>query len=280
MTTPILLTAPVNADLAWTITLSGPTGSTWPYTSADALECDVYSGNGLAILFSPTVTWYTNALDQKVQIRITAAQTASLQTGEYPLQGFILPAGTSTRIPWPAGALTLTAAAGTGTLAPVYTTYARMVELAPWVAQCFDPAVHQVGFQRERATARAIFDNLVVRLYRNTSTGLFGSLTVAANSWAGGATRRTMLPSKIMQQYLANNLLIVNDQVDRINAWLAIAEVGRQQVGVNNQLARYGQAAAECASSEISVCTALIAPNGDGVATIPVPLGASNPFFT
>lgn len=275
----IKLTAPVNKDLAWQIKLAGPIGMTWPYTAADGLSCDVYNGLGTAVIFSPTITW-DDAPNGKVRIAVGASQTASLSCGEYPIEFAILPAGTSLQIPGPPGTLVLTPASGSTALAPIYTTYDKMIELAPWIAQCFDPNIHQVGFRRERATARMIFDNIILRLYRNSSVGAFASLYTAALSWSGGGHRRTQLPSTIIQGYLASNLLIVNDQVNRINAWLAIAEVGRQQVGVNNQLARLGQAAGEFASSEISVCNALISVNNDGVPTIAIPLGAANHYFT
>ena len=275
----ISLSTPVGVDMAWQVKLSGPTGTTWPYTTADGLSCDVYDGNATGVVFSPTIAWL-DAPNGKIKISVAASQTAALAVGEYPLEILLLPASTSLRIAGPPGVLILKPASGSVALDPVYTTYDRMVELAPWIIQCFDPNVHQVGFRRERATARKILDDIILRLYRNTSIGAFASLYVAAVSWAGGGHRRTFLPSTVIQGYLTNNLLFVDDKIDRINAWLAIAEVDRQQVGVNNQLARYGEAARETASSLISTCNATISVNNDGVPTIAIPLSAANTFFT
>jgi hypothetical protein len=247
-----------------------------PFTGAEPLACYLWAGADQAIACTPAVAWAV-AADATVLITVSSTQTTALAPGIYALRATLTTGDVATFYECE---VQVDPAPGAAAVLPVYTTYARVLELAPWVKQCFDPTVHLTGFLRERAAGRKYFDNLILRLDRGNSVGVVGGRSAAMQWRLSGGYRRSSLPGTLMIAYLAANNLIVTDQVDRINAWLAAAEIGRQQIGLNNAYAALGSACAEIASSEISCCTAQIDLNADGVGDIAVPLGAANHIFT
>ena len=273
------LSVPAGLDLVVPFTLSDGNGDPviGLFSGSETFTATVWPGGGQPITCAASATWVTADLATAL-LTVLAAASAPVAPAIYRLRLAITRSGKTYLIHQ--GSLEFTDDPGAAAVLSAYTSYQRCRELAPWIDGCFDPTKHLAGFLRERATARETFDQLVLKMYRSPAIGMFGDMSAAALSWAGGGVRRTPLPSSMMITWLASNFLIVTPQVDKINAYLAIAEIGRQQIGVNNTFATYGQAFAEWASAEISVCTAQLDLNGDGIGEIPIPLWSTNPLFT
>ena len=253
------------------------TAITGYYAGTEPLAAVCWQGQENASLFAPACSWNSPTAGT-VNLTISAAQTTGVEPGFYRLRLTVTDGGLPLTA-WEA-AVEIQGSPALTVAPVVYVDYPTLQAVAPWVDQCFNSKVNIEGFPVERARARAYFDSIILRCYRGTSVGRFGSHSASALAWGAGGMRRTTLPSPVMTTWLASNFLIVDDQVKRINAWLAAALIGQQQVGRNSVFANYGWAAGETASAEISVCIAKIDLNGDGIPDIPVPLNAGNGIYS
>jgi hypothetical protein len=274
-----LIQVPAGGDLMIAFTLADGDGDPVldQLTDADTFVAAIWPGGGQPTVCAASASWVDPSV-ATATFTLEASDSAGVEPATYRFRLSLVHAGRTFSVHQ--GSIEFLDDPGSEDALPVYTTYARCLELAPWIAGVFDPKRHTAGYLRERATARKTFDQIVLKMYRSPTIGMFGSHSQSAFAWAGSGTRRSPLPSTLLTQWLAQDLLLVTDQVDRINAWLAIAEIGRQQIGSNNTFAAQGQACAEWASAEISACTAQIDLNNDGIGEIPIPLFAANPLFT
>ena len=160
------------ASLPLTITLEDASENPVTYAGTETLASVLQSGSDQPTATAPTTAWVTPA-SGVLSVTLSAAQTAALAPGVYLLRTWLTASGAD-----PIGvyecAIQVEAGPGSAVTLPTYTSYARMLELAPWVELCFVPQRHLTGFLRERATARSIFDNLILRLFRGNTIGVLG----------------------------------------------------------------------------------------------------------
>lgn len=275
---PKVVQLPAGGELAIAFVVEDAAGNpvAGVFGPGDVLQAVAWPGGGQPAVFQPSAAW-TDAGAAEGRLQFRGAQTADVPPETYRLRVTVRRGGGDYLLH--DGAVELMERPGSEPAMPTYVTHATCRGIAPWIDACFDPKTHLAGFLRERATARGIFDGLLVKNYRNGAFGEFEAHSAAALAWAGGGGRTSPLPSPLLKQWLADGKLLLTDQVVRINAYLTVAEIGRQMIGVNNVFAAQGQFFANLAKAEIANCTAEIDLNGDGVGDVPINLGCSNTLF-
>jgi len=275
---PAVVQLPAGGELAVAFVVEDTAGSpvAGVFGPGDVLQAVAWPGGGQPATFRPTASW-VDAAAGKARLLFRGPQTADVPPETYRLRVTVRHGGGDYLLH--EGAVELMERPGSEPAMPTYVSHAKCREIAPWIDLCFDPRKHLSGFLRERATARTAFDAILERHYRNGAFGEFEQHSAAALAWAGGGGRVSPLPSALLRQWLAADKLLVTPQVELINAYLAVAEIGRQQIGSNNVFAAQGQYCADMARSLIANCTAEIDLNGDGVGEVPINLGCSNTLF-
>lgn len=132
------------------------------YTGSATLVASLWPGDGQPAEFAPTVAWEVLA-DLSVRIVATAAQTATLAPGDYPVMVSVTEGGATQREI--ACTMRVLAAPGTDDPPTVYCTLNDMTTVAPWVENLRSPT-DQAGFAEQRAQARVECDRMIQRHYR------------------------------------------------------------------------------------------------------------------
>jgi hypothetical protein len=266
-------------DATYRVTIRDGAGNpVTTYLGSEPLAGRVWPGNDLAAAFSLGPTWADHTAGT-IDVSIAAADTQALGVGTYRLRLTLLD-GPLERDLYE-GALEVTASPGGALTLPVYCQYADMLLLAPWIGDLQELVRDETGFAGQRAAARTRLDNLILRSYRGQAVGQFGEHSALAFRWAhGGGNRRSVLSSPTLRTWLASNTLMVRDEITRINAHWAIADVCLAQMGRGGAYISYG-AWHRREGDSLAVCTtAELDINADGVAEVGVPLGSTNTLFT
>ncbi len=251
-----------NSDGAWTVTALDPTGQ--PITTfilADALECTVWSGADSAALFSPAATWIS-APDGTILVSVTAAQTALLTPGVYPIEVTATPHASVLRLPVLDAWLQIGPRPGVAVLPPVYGSYQDLVDYGggAWI-ETLRQKEGLANFTRDRARARSYLDALIVRKFRPWAgrTIHWSETTIVGPPDARNPTIR---------DYLAADALTVTDTILEIVALKALELVCRQRITLEADDKFAGRASyfqAMC-RNRVLCCSAELDINADGLA--------------
>jgi len=192
-----------------------------------------------------------------------------------------IPSSTTLLLSLPATTSGTTTLTITPAEAPVYCQYTDMLNLAPWIGDLQALLSDETGFATQRAAARNKLDSIILKNYRGHAVGQFGEHSTLAFAWAyGGGKRRSVLVSPVVRNWLNSNYLIVHDEIVRINAHWAIADVCLAQMGRGGHYPSYGAFHRREGDKLAAGTTAEIDINQDGLAEIGVPLGSTNTLFT
>lgn len=191
------------SDLIATVTLLDDYGTAVPYDELDTLSGSVWPGGDLAAVAALAVAAGTPA-SGTVVISLTAADTADIDPGVYPvmvtvedddeiLSSFVV------------AHLTVKAAPGTADPPPTYCSLQDMVDECPWIQDLLPREGELAGFLRARALARKDVDGTIVARYPGES------------AW--------------IREQLADDALVVDEDVRRAVALLALGHVMEHQTG-------------------------------------------------
>ncbi len=137
------------------------------YTGSATLAASLWPGDGQAESFAPTVAWEVVG-DLSVRITATAAQTATLAPGDYPVMVSVTEGGVTQREI--ACLIRVAAAPGEATAPPVYCTTTQLYDAVPWIQDLQSPE-DQAGFAEARGAAREWLDAVIVSRTSAGSTG-------------------------------------------------------------------------------------------------------------
>lgn len=261
MSEATVLFADQNADGAWVVTALDATGAAVAFDPSDGLECKVWSGADSAVLFSPTAAWLS-APAGTITLSVTAAQTAALKPGVYPLEVTALPHSTALRLPVLDAWFQVGPRPGVAALPPVYGTYQDLVDYGggAWI-ETLRQKEGLANFVRERARARGYLDSLIVKKFRPWAgrTIHWSETTIVGPPDARNPTIR---------DYLAAGALMLTDNISEIVALKALEMICRQRITLESDdkfasRASYFQALCRnrvlCTSAELDI-------NADGLA--------------
>ena len=285
----------------WPLQAENRGGASTPtYAAGDTLAAVVWVGQTQTQLFAPTVAWYTAGSTQtgygqgQVLVSVTAAQSAALtQNGTYGLEVVWTASGGGKSACIVRATITVLSAPGSSTQGPAtfgliggwvgltYAQYSDMLEFAPFVRMIQSQDTDQEAFFPQLLRARQWYDWVILNNYRGASVGLFEEHSTLAFVFGGGVGwRRSLGPSPSLITYLSSNDLLLRPQVVTANAYKAIAEVCRGQIGISNKWASQAPYYDALAEREVIGTTAEIDLNRDGVGELFIPLGSSNPLAT
>lgn len=207
----------------------------------------------------------------QIAMSVSAAQSASLAPATYAIQVTVAPVGTSLNIIVFEGSLKILASPGTAVLPPTYCTVDDMKIYAPWIEDLQDLKTDVAGFLSQRGRARTWFEDLIHRHYRYG-----GGISRQQNLLIGGMGKtgyRTGMRNPFVVAALANNSLIVTDQIKEANARYAIALVCDGQVGLDNPYRQKAEDYFYAASNIAQQTTCELDTNNDGFTDMVVDLG-------
>lgn len=267
---PQVLTLPINTDGSWEIdgqsvdSLGNSTAATGALVS-DGLEARVWQGDQTTSIFTPNTAWI-DAPNFKLSLSITAAMTASLAPGIWPLEVAWLPG--SQRVPVWGGWLELTDAPGSAAIPPTYSTYQHAIQYGgTWLkALILEQGLGDMLWCLARA--RTWLDEIIIGHVRRRvgRRDLLLDPSILAPTEAPNAT---------IQGYLDSNFLLIRPRTIEICSHKAISLLCEKQFSGEKDdpyLARavYHQ---RRASDLIKTYRAEIDVNADGLADLVFHLG-------
>ncbi len=244
------------------VVLGNPNGAT--YTGAATLAGSVWPGDAQAELFAPTVTWVSPSTPS-VLIVATAAQTATLATGDYPVLVTVTEGGFAQKEI--ACYIRVTPAPGAGTAAAVYCTATDLFNEIPWLRDLQSPD-DQAGFAEARADARAWVDSVILSRLPGGNAG-FGPRELVGD----GTGQRDWIKAK-----LDDDGLILTDatgkQIKRAACLCAAYRVLSRQVGERGEdtYQALGDTMRREAESILSTGLAWIDTDDDGTGELAIDL--------
>jgi hypothetical protein len=283
-----VLFADQNADGAWTVTALDGSGGAVVFDPLDALECTVWQGADSAALFSPAFAWIS-APDGTIEVSVTAAQTAVLTPGVYPLEITALPHATALRLAILDAWFQVGPRPGVALQPPVYGTYQDLVDYGggAWI-ETLRQKEGLANFVRERSRARDYLDSLICKKFRPWAgrTVHWSETTIVGPPDARNVTIRDYLaadyktPSTPLPVVLTRGqtVLMVTDAIREIVALKALEMICRQRISLESDdkyatKAGYFQALCRqrvlCTSAELDI-------NQDGIADYAFNLGVAS----
>jgi len=139
-------------DYGFQVELRDSLGIITDFSIDDSLSCDVWSGDGTAVIFSPTATWKTVAAGQ-VSILVAANQTLTTERGIYPIRLRIATVGGQKIEGWE-GLLSIKGGPGTSVGLKSYCTLTDILHHAGKIDDRFATDSDLAGFASQRAEAR------------------------------------------------------------------------------------------------------------------------------
>ncbi len=197
------------------------------FVETDALTASVSIGLGQPSLIAPAVAWL-DAPSARFRVSFADADTPGiLQVGTYRIQALASRGGRSGLIL--DARLEITAVAGTDAPIPVYTTYADLLDHAPWIGD-LQAAESATWFLRQQGMAREWLDEIIVARYGVGDTApMIGS--PGFMNWSMFVGSVDFAPSKYLRDQLALNTLIIQPKTREICACRALFYICRPQIG-------------------------------------------------
>jgi hypothetical protein len=261
------------------------------YAQNDTLTAYLYQGQNLAPIDTLAVQWYTGNPpgsqtgygQGQVLVSVTNAQSATLEAaGTYAIGVQWTPAANPT-ITKTIARVSLYVEPAPGTSTETITTYCQLSDMllyAGWITIVQNQDVDGEGFYTQRLEARRWMDRLILNNYRGAFVGLFEELSTMAFAYGNVGWRRSLGPSYTLKTYLADDDLILNDDIVRVCAYKAISIIGLAQVGLNQKFASFGAYYRDMASREAMAITAEVDTSGNGQGNYFINLGATNTLRT
>jgi hypothetical protein len=165
---------------------------------------------------------------------------------------------------------------GTQPATPVYTTFADLLDHAPWVGD-LQAEESATWFLRQQGMAREWLDEIIIQRYGVGDTApMIGS--PGFMNWSMFVGSVDFAPSKYLRDMLALNTLIVQPKTREIVACRALFYITRPQIGSIGDMPyrTLAQDFARRASSMVQTYRAEIDLNADGWADIIVRCGSTN----
>lgn len=249
------------------------------FTSADPLSAVVWAGQTTAPLFSPVAAWVSPSLGQ-ISVTFAGSQTAGLTAGTYRCRVTCQPLGTSQTLLFWDGAVKFSTSPGATLPPPVYCQYQDMLDHAPFLEDIYDARRNIDGYLNERGRARKWLDIILIRNFRGGSASIFGNDPGGGFDGQFGA-RRTAIYSPYATGQLADNLLLLNDDVVRTNAFYAIALVCLAQVTRSSGeiFATRARSYRAMARDLLFSTTYMLDMDGDGIGDIGITPGTTNTLW-
>lgn len=214
------------ADFARTITILDRDGdAVTTFTGAATLAATLWPGDDQASLLTLTSTW-VSAPAGTVRISATAAQTATLTPGTYPVRLAITASGVvSSAVVFMLEAL---AAPGTALVPPSYCSFKDMLAIVPWINE-LTTVEDQSGFAEQRGAAREWLDAVILsKVPAGRAAGPRGLIA------GGGASSRGWVAD-----LLDDDALVLTGpdgkRLKRACALYSCAEVLKYQVGSRDE---------------------------------------------
>lgn len=293
MSEPITLSTRLNSDAAWAVQAQGVdangNATTVSFLNADAIEAKVWQGADSAPLFTPTAVW-SNSATALMTLSVSAAQTAPLTAGVYPLEITVIPAATAQRIPALSAWLELTSTPGSAVMPPVYGTYDDMVVFGG--GEWLETLRRKEGlgnFMREQALARSDLDNTICKKFRPWAgrTIHWSETTIVGPPDARNPVILSYLqadfnPSGVLPLGVVlqpgQTVLMVTDRIREVVALKALHYVARARVALEGgeEYARKANYFYALWSRAMLTAVAELDINQDGLADYAFPLGVIN----
>lgn len=249
------------------------------FTEDDVLSASVWRGDDQATLITPTVEWVDP--DQGVVVlTITESMISGISPGTYRLQAFVTPQSDDHPRCFLDGAIRFEPTAGTAVPLPVYATSDDMEIYCPQVMKLQDLLVDQANFAQQRHRARTWFDRYVLDHY-NPQPGRSRRLINDAGDDFGPNDRLAPPPTGVsvptkaeLVQYLADDKLILTDDIRAVNAHHAASLVYLAQPGEYGDKGGMHQSMASAARYR-----AVVEIDTNGLGTENIRIGKDVTFF-
>lgn len=247
-----LLTVAQGLSARWTLTIRDTDGAPFTaYTGSEVLAGSVHAGRNQAPLFFVSPTWLS-APAGTVSLPIPGSATANIEPGQYTIN-VRLADGSADLYD---GYIKVTYSAGTALALPSYSSYADLLDRAPWCEK-LQRLTDLAGFARQRYLARLWFDDLIHRHY--------------GGYWPGRQ-------SVALRGWLADDRLLVTGPIVDACSNYAIALLCDRQVTPTAEDSGYARAARKHYAMSEDAATNIVAEidsDGDGTADLAVNLGLS-----
>lgn len=241
------------------------------FDPSDALDASVWIGGSEAELYSPGAAWLS-APDGTITLTTTAAGTAALAPGTYPLEVFVTPAATSLKISVASFWLAVVDAPGASeTSLPVYGTFQDLRDNGGgyWLDMLRRDGL--ANCLRERAKARQWLDDAIVNAIRPLDPR--GPYRYAI---ASGATHPDE-PCQTIRDALDADGLVVDARIVELSSLKALEYVCRSRLTFESGdlwASRSRFFAAE--ANRLALSTRAVIANDDGATIFAVHLGTAS----
>jgi hypothetical protein len=243
------------------------------YAGTETLATEVWPGGNRANGFSPATSWVDRS-EGKVQIAITAAQTAGLALGRYQVYS-TLTSGSSDPVAILLAQLDVVDTPGTTPAPTTYCSYADLLKFGrAWLRQ-LQTSDDEAGFAEQLGRARSWIEDLAHAHYR------VAAMTMVIGSQAFGP-RRSGARSTWLQQQLNANTLMLTDQIREAAAKKALAFICEGQIGPSESSAPYARLARMYHSQADYLGTCLVLSldtNGDGFPDVNIDCSCTDPMM-
>jgi hypothetical protein len=197
------------------------------YTGSESMSGSVRPGRTVLPSLTFTPTW-GNPAAGTVNVSLTAAQTLTLDPGQYLIQVGLADKSAD----FYEGYLVVSYSAGTAVLPPTYGTYDDLLAYAPWIMK-LQSETQVAGFAIERGLARGWLDNVIVQ----HSNWMFLTPQIGQSGFMPMAMFPAMInqpPNLWLRQQLNLDYLVRRQSVIEITAKKAVYFICRPQLDALN----------------------------------------------
>jgi hypothetical protein len=236
-----VISVPIGTDFPFQVTLLDTAGDpVTTYTSGDTPFSEVWAGQDQPVLLTPTCTWIS-APEGTFQAVISGDTTTSISPGKYRLRNGVNTASGLTVV-IPDTFIEFTFSPGSGTTLTTYCQFTDLLKWAPWISD-LQSDTDESGFIIERNTARKWLERIIQRHNFGTYWNDFATPLFGFQLGGDDSIRNWGQTDPVLQGWLDDDYLLVNEQVIEITAKYAIYMVCQSQVGPNNESTAWQQRA-------------------------------------
>lgn len=242
------------------------------YDGSQPLAGTVWPGGTRAASFAPAVVWVTPG-SGSIEVRVSAAQSASVDPGRYQLLVRLTDSGTV--VDAYGCTLDVLAAAGTSTAPKVYCDFPWLLKFGRgWIRQ-LQTDDDEAGFAEQLGRARSWIEDLAHAHYR------VASMAMVVGGQAMGP-RRSGSRSVYLQEQLDADTLMLTDQIREAAAKKALAYICEGQVGTSEASNAYARLARmyHGQADYLGTCLVLsLDTNSDGYSDITIDCSCTDPMY-
>ena len=243
------------------------------FAGTETLITQVWPGGAQPVSYLPATAWVDHTTGS-IAITIPSADSTALSPGRYQVRTQVQ-AGSDDPVDGYGCTLDILQAPGTETAPTTYCAYSDLLRYGrSWLRQ-LQTGDDEAGFAEQLGRARSWIEDLAHAHYR------VAGMTMVVGSQACGP-RRSGARSTWLEEQLAEDTLILTDQIREAAAKKALAFICEGQIGTGERSTAYAGLARmyHSQSDYLATCITLsLDTNGDGFPDVNIDLSCTDPMM-